>query len=505
MPKRDRRPSVSDELHNMLREQQRLRREVQRLTREQHDWMEKNPQGDEGGNGHGNGHDNGSGNDRKRNREKGSSKRGDANQSAGSSEQTTDDREEKEGGEQKQEEHKPPLRQRAGTWVREHPAGFVLLIVGTLVLIVAAVLLWNYLSSYVSTDDAEVEGHLNAIGSRITGMVTGVYTENSRNVKQGDVLVDLDPSDYKTALAQAEAKLAQAESALQAQSPNVPITQTTQATNVATANLDVANAAAAVDAARQNYASAQAELRQAEANAQNAATEEARYRRLADKQEVSREVYDQRVTAAQAQEAVVAARKATADAAQKVVAQRQAVLDQARVRARETAANQPRQVASQRATVASRQADVTAAKAQVEQAKLNLSYCKITAPVSGVVGDKTVEVGQQVAPGQELLAITPLDDFWVTANFKETQTTNMHAGQSVTIHVDALDRDFKGWVVNLPGGTGAIFSLLPPENATGNFVKVVQRMPVRIRFRPNQQEMDRLRPGMSVEPKVWIQ
>ncbi|MEI9974062.1 MAG: HlyD family secretion protein [Ignavibacteriota bacterium] len=493
MAKHTNHPSVSEEVHALLKEQQRLRREVQRLSQQQRELLEKT----QNGNGS---HQNGGG-----------QKEGQGEDKAGTKEQESEGKEQKDGGkEQKGEEKeqkeppKPPLKQRVQVWVREHPAAFVLILVATLVLIVAAVFFWMYLQSYVNTDDAEIEGHINQIGSRVAGTVTGVYTENTHTVQRGQVLVDLDPTDYRTALAQAQANLAQAESALDAQSPNVPITQTTEATNVATANLEVANAEAALEATRQSHVSALADLQQAEANAQNAATEEQRYRRLADKQEVSRELYDQRATEAKALQALVAARRATADAAAKSVAQREAALDQVRARAYEATTNQPRQVASQRANVATRRANVEAAKAQVEQARLNLSYCKIVAPVTGIVGDKTVEVGQQITPGQELFAITPLDDIWVTANFKETQTIHMRAGLSVTIHVDALAQDFKGWVQNLPGATGAMYSLLPPENATGNYVKVVQRLPVRIRFRDGQPGLDRLRPGMSVEPKVWL-
>jgi membrane fusion protein, multidrug efflux system len=189
----------------------------------------------------------------------------------------------------------------------------------------------------------------------------------------------------------------------------------------------------------------------------------------------------------------------------KVVAQRKAESNQARQRAEEAKANQPRQVAIQQANVGNRRAAAEAARAQREQSRLNLSYAKVLAPVNGIIGDKTVEVGMQVAAGQELFAITQLDDIWVTANFKETQVRKMKPHQAVTIHVDTLTQDFDGYVENLPGATGAKYSLLPPENATGNYVKVVQRFPVRIRFKQGQKNEERLRPGMSVEPKVWVQ
>jgi membrane fusion protein (multidrug efflux system) len=193
-----------------------------------------------------------------------------------------------------------------------------------------------------------------------------------------------------------------------------------------------------------------------------------------------------------------------ADAAGRTVEQRISALTQAVQRAAEATVNSSRQVAVQRATVAARKAAAQISQAQVEQAILNLSYCKIFAPVSGIIGNKTVEIGAQVSVGQELFDVTPIDDLWVTANYKETQLRKMRPGQSVTISVDTFGRDFDGYIEDMPGATGAQYSLLPPENATGNYVKVVQRLPVRIRFKPNQSGLTRLRVGMSVEPKVWL-
>ena len=150
------------------------------------------------------------------------------------------------------------------------------------------------------------------------------------------------------------------------------------------------------------------------------------------------------------------------------------------------------------------QAAVQAAQASLDQAKLNLSYTHIVAPATGVVGDKTVQVGQRVQPGEQLLTVVPLNDIWITADFRETQLRKMHRGQPVTVHVDTTGRDYKGYVEGLPGATGELDSLLPPENATGNYVKVVQRLPVRIRLYPGEDPDHRLRPGMSVEPTVWV-
>jgi membrane fusion protein (multidrug efflux system) len=414
------------------------------------------------------------------------------------------DKQDKDKDQKKDDKPKMPASQRARIWVKSHPIATVLLIIGFVVLLIAGYLLLQYLNSYESTDDAEVDGHTDPISSRIIGDIVGVYVQNTQHVTKGQVLVDLDPRDYKVALSQANANLAQAEAALRAQSPNVPITATVQQTQVANANLDIAGAEAALAGAQQTAASAAADLKQAEANAANAEREEERYRQLVGKQEVSREQYDQKTTAARADEALVVSRRASAEAASKNVEQRVAALNQSRQRYLEAKSNLPRNVAVQNATVATRVANVQAAKAQVEQAALNLTYCKILAPSDGIVGDKTVEVGQHVAPGQEMFAITQTDDIWVTANMKETQIRNTHPGQSVTIYVDALSQDFNGYVEALPGATGATYSLLPPENATGNYVKVVQRLQVRIRFKPGQPHAERLHPGMSVEPKVWI-
>ncbi|MGA3186570.1 MAG: HlyD family secretion protein [Bryobacteraceae bacterium] len=419
--------------------------------------------------------------------------------------QDEDEGDDKEGGEKGKEKPKEPFFTRASNWSKAHPLAVVAMIAGFVILLVAGFFLWRYLESFESTDDAEVDGHIDQISSRINGTVVGVYVENSQNVKKGEVLVDLDPRDYQVALAQSKANLSQAQANVEVQNPNVPITTTSQATQVSTTDQSVVSAEAGVVSAQRTYEAAEADLRQAEADAANAATEERRYRELVDKEEVSREVYDQRATAARAQQAAVSSRRAAADASLKVVDQRKAELNQAHERAEEARANQPRQVAIQRANVANRQAGAQAARAQMDQALLNLSYAKVLAPVDGIIGDKTVEVGTQVSIGQELFAITQIDDIWVTANFKETQVRRMKPQQAVTIYVDTLTQDFDGYIENMPGATGAKYSLLPPENATGNYVKVVQRLPVRIRFKHGQKGEERLRPGMSVEPKVWVQ
>jgi membrane fusion protein (multidrug efflux system) len=474
----DRSSPVTRELRSLVEEQRRLRDEIEQL-------IERRRPGN--GNGDGDGARPGT---KTREEEKDLKKPDEEEQ----------EKDKEDGG----KAEKPPLRRRAAAWARAHPLATIILLIFLILLIVAGYLIWKYLQSYESTDDAQVEAHISQLSSRIPGTVIGVYTENNRSVVQNQTLVDLDPRDYETALANANAALGQARAAVQAEAPNVPITETSISSDVVTARLEVANAAAALDAAEHTFQAATADLEQARASAENAAIEERRYRRLVEKEEVSREAYDQRLTQARVQEALVASRRASAEAAARSVTQRQATLGQAMERLRTTETNQPRQIAARRSTVAERQANVRAAEAQVIQAGLNLSYTKILAPVAGVVGNRSVSIGDRIAPGQSLLAITILDDIWVTANFKETQIKSMHPGQPVDISVDALRQTFHGWVQNMPGATGQVFSLLPPENATGNFVKVVQRLPVRIRFNPGQKGLERLRPGMSVVPTVWL-
>jgi membrane fusion protein (multidrug efflux system) len=380
------------------------------------------------------------------------------------------------------------------------------LILLVVVLVVAAIggkQLWGYLDSYESTDDAEIDGHLNAISSRISGTVTAVHFDNNQAVTAGEVLVELDPRDYGVSLEQVQASLALAVSQLTAERPNVPIVQTTNESVVATTQANISQAEAAVAQAERDYESAIADLRQAEANNTRAQADEARYRQLVEKEEISRSLYDQKLADAKSDQAAVEAKRASGEAARRVIAQREAALLALRTQLSEAEQNNPRQLLLREATVQMRQANIDVYKSQVDQAKLNLSYTRIIAPVSGIAGKKSVEVGERVQPGQELMTITQTGEVWVTANFKEMQLKRMHPGQGVAVSVDALDREFQGTVESMPGATGAVYSLLPPENATGNYVKVVQRLPVRIRLN-NQAGLDLLHPGMSVEPKVRV-
>jgi membrane fusion protein (multidrug efflux system) len=404
----------------------------------------------------------------------------------------------------KQEEKKPPLRDRIRTWTHQHPVGTIAIIVGMIILLIAAILLWRYIESYENTDDAFVDGHTDPISPRISGFVKAVYVENTYRVKKGQLLLTLDPKDYLMTKEQAVAGLVQAEAGVRAQTPNVPITSTSQSTMVQNAELGVESASASFTAAQEKYRSAVADLHQSEASEANAAREEQRYRLLVVKEEVSREQYDQRETEKKTQQELVASRRETADAAAKGVTQAEAALHQAQQQADEARRNMPRQMEIQNQMLAMKRANEMSAKARADQADLNFGYTQIYAPADGIIGDKSVQVGMQVQPGQELFALTESNDIWVTANFKETQIERMRAGEPVTIHVDALSQDFDGYVEALPGASGAVYSLLPPENATGNYVKVVQRLPVRIRFRNGQRGVERLAPGMSVEPKVWL-
>ena len=367
-----------------------------------------------------------------------------------------------------------------------------------------AMQLWGYFDSYESTDDAQIEGHLNGISSRISGTVTAVHFENNQKIAAGEVLVELDPRDYRVSLEQAKASMGLAASQLTAERPNVPITQTSNESLVATSEANITQAEAAVAQAERDYDSVIADLRQAEANNTRAQADEVRYRGLVEKEEISRTLYDQKLADARADEAAVASKRASSEAARRVIAQREASLLAARTQLSEAVQNNPRQLLLREATVQMRQANIAVFKSQVDQAELNLSYTTIVAPVGGIAGKKSVEVGEQVRPGQQLLAISQTDEVWVTANFKETQLKRMHPGQTVSVSIDALDRKFDGLIESMPGATGAVYSVLPPENATGNYVKVVQRLPVRIRLKRDQAGLDLLHPGMSVEPVVRV-
>jgi membrane fusion protein, multidrug efflux system len=366
---------------------------------------------------------------------------------------------------------------------------------------------WNAFR-YEDTDDAQVDGHVMPLSARINGHIKEVYVIEGQLVHAGDVLVTIDPQDYQVAEAQAQANLSDALAKAASLHWNVPITSVTVQSNLDSARTGVVNAQAAVKAAEQNYESAKAALVQAVANAAKSNADLERYKQLVAKEDISRQQYDQAVATATANGAAVVSAQAGVHAAEQSVQQAQGKLLQAK-NDLQTAATAPEQISLSRANAQAADAQVWQRKAQVAQAELNLSYTVISSPVTGIVGRKSVEVGQNVGTGQELVDVVPLDDVWVTANFKETQLAHMRPGQPVEIKVDAYGRKWKGHVTNMGGGTGSIFSLLPPENATGNYVKVVQRLPVRIDFdrsaglQFNAEGL--LKPGLSVEPDVRVQ
>jgi membrane fusion protein (multidrug efflux system) len=383
------------------------------------------------------------------------------------------------------------------------PGFRIAIIIGVVILLVVGFFVYRYVTSYESTDDAEVDGHINSISARISGHVIKLNIQDNQYVQAGTVLVEIDPADYQVAYQRAKADFDDAQSAAAAAGVNVPITSVNTTSQVSATEADVASSRAGIAAARQQYEAAKAQLAQAVANDVKAQNDLGRYRQLVDKQEISQQQYDQAVAASRASAAAVDAARATADAAQQQVTQAQGKLVQAEANL-SNARTAPRQMEVTRSRAASALAEAQFKKAELDQAQLNLQYTKVTAPVAGVVSDRTVEVGQNVAPGQELMKVIPLNDVWITANFKETQLREMKVGQPVTIEVDASGRKYKGKVDSLAGASGARFSLLPPENATGNYVKVVQRIPVKIVLDPGENNDQSLRPGMSVEPKVWI-
>jgi membrane fusion protein (multidrug efflux system) len=355
-------------------------------------------------------------------------------------------------------------------------------------LLVVGVLVWRHYAVRESTDDAQIDGHVTPLAARVGGTVSEVLVADNQYVEEGTLLVRIDPRDYEVALSRARADLAENEAQSRAAHANVPLTTTSTTSQERAAESELAAAEARLAATR-------AELRQAEARATLAEQDVERFRPLAAKDEIPKQQFDAAVTAADTAGAARDAAGSAVSAAEKAVETARARLTEART-GRE-------QVGIVSAHAASAEAKADVARATLEQARLNLSYTEVKAPASGVVSRKSVEVGQVVQPGQPLLALVSLDDVWVTANFKENQVASIRPGQPVEIHVDAFDgRSYRGRVDSIAAATGARFSLLPPENATGNYVKVVQRVPVKIVLEPGQDDEHHLRPGMSVVPTV---
>ena len=376
----------------------------------------------------------------------------------------------------------------AGTRKKSRTRLAVGLGLGALALI--ALLWWLHARKFEDTDDAQVDGYISSISARVPGTVVRVLVEDNQSVHAGDLLVELDTADLEVAVAQARAAVAQAEAAFAAEQPNVSITATSNRTTVRVAEDEVANAQADLEAA-------QRDLEQAQANDRFAQQQRQRATQLLASQTIPQAEFDQRVAAADVTRAAVAA-------ARKHVEQRVARLQSAQARLAEARSNAPRQLVSREAGLSVRQANLELARAQLRQAQLNLGYAKVLAPVAGIVGKRSVNLGDRVQPGQQLMSLTQNGALWVTANFRETQIERMQPGQPASVHVDAVDRDYDGSVESFASATGSRFSLLPPENASGNYVKVVQRIPVRITLKPGQPEVERLRPGMSAEPKVRV-
>ncbi|HEY6395115.1 MAG TPA: HlyD family secretion protein [Candidatus Binataceae bacterium] len=332
-----------------------------------------------------------------------------------------------------------PPSSRPGSFFR-HIAVRLAAVILAVLMVGAGTQFWKYLDSYESTDDAQIDGHIAPVSSRIDGTIAHVYVQDTDSVQAGQPLADIDPRDWQIAVENARGNLAQA--------------------------------IAQVSSARAAYLAAISKIRQSEASDSKAQKDVERYKALFEQHVASLDEYEEKTRAATVDAAVTESDRATAKAAETLIT--------------------------------SREAAVSSAKAVLDQALLNLAYTRITASMSGVIGEKTLEVGERVQPGQQLMAIVPLDEIWVTANFKETQIRRMHPGQRATIYVDALGRGYDGYLEGLGGASGEKYSLLPPENATGNYVKVVQRIPIRLRFDRGQNSDHRLRPGMSVEPKIWL-
>ena len=403
-------------------------------------------------------------------------------------------------------------KQRLHRFFQKHPVGAraAALLLLAAVIVGGGFFFWNSLA-WESTDDAQVNGHIMPLSARINGYVLEVPVIEGQLVHAGDLLVTIDPKDYKIAVEQTQAMFADAQASAKSSRFNVPITSVTTKSNLDSAETAVLNAEAGFKGAGQNFESAKAVLEQSEANAAKSDADLARYEQLVAKEDISHQQYDQAVAAAKANRSGVVSASASVQAAEQAVRQAQGKLMQAKADLR-SAGTAPQQISMTRARADAADAQAQERKARLDQAELNLSYTVVRAPVTGIIGKKTVEVGQNVSIGQELVEVVPLDDVWVTANFKETQLAHMRPGQPVEVSVDAYGRTWKAHVTNMGAGAGSMFSLLPPENATGNYVKVVQRVPVRIDFdrasgRNAGSDFNAeglLKPGLSVEPEVKV-
>jgi membrane fusion protein (multidrug efflux system) len=372
------------------------------------------------------------------------------------------------------------------------------------VLVVGALLYYWHSTFYEDTDDAQVNGHIIQISARVQGHVINVPVKENQEVPAGTVIAEVDPHDYEVLVAQDEANLEAAEANYESAKVNIPVTDIQSSSALSSANSNVLGSSAQVKRANGLLEQAQAQVAQAEANNTKSQLDLKRFTPLVEKDVISKQQFDQAVAAAQANQAAVISAKANANAAADQIAVAKNDLASSQAAAR-NAGNAPRLLQVQKAKADQAAAQVEQARAELNQAKLNLSYTKIIAPVDGIITTKNVEVGQNVSVGQNLVTLVSLHDLWVTANFKETQLHLMRPNQTVKIHVDMNGRDYDGVVTQIGGATGSMLSLFPPENATGNYVKVVQRVPVRIDFSKPEEDKDHiLRPGLSVEPTVRV-
>ncbi|HEY5255712.1 MAG TPA: HlyD family secretion protein [Acidobacteriaceae bacterium] len=385
---------------------------------------------------------------------------------------------------------------------RRRPHKRWLILAAVIVVAVAGAFLWHYLSGFESTDDAQVDVHLYPVSARISGYIQQVNVGDNQWVNKGFTLVEIDPSDYKVAFAKAEAALDSSEAAAKSLNIDVPISTVDTSSQLEFTSSDINNAKAAIQAAEKQAVAARARVLEAQAENVKAQDDVTRYRLLLTKAEVPKQIYDHAYASAATDVAAIAAAEADEAAAQQAVEEAQSRLTEAEARHQDAEAG-PQRVAATRAKALSALADVQQKRAALEQAQLNLGYTKIFSPVSGEITKKVV-VGLNVDPGEQLLTVVPLDRVWITANFKETQLKHMRVGQRARIKLDSNGRTYNGHVDSIAGGTGPIFSLLPPENATGNYVKIVQRVPVKIVLEPGENRDHQLRPGMNVEAKVYL-
>lgn len=379
-------------------------------------------------------------------------------------------------------------------------------IVSVVLLLVLVALFFYYRSTFTeSTDDAQVDGDLYQVSARVQGQVVRVNVTDNQKVNKGDVIAEIDPRDYQVQLEQAEAELSNSRASFVQATANVPITGVQTRTQLTTSGQDVATAQAALAQAAKGVSAAQARVDQQKANALKAQLDVDRYTPLVAKDVISKQQFDQAVATAAAANAALLEAQQNVIGQQAQVQQAQERISTARSNEQQARENGPKQIQVQQARAVGANADIQQQQAKVDQARLNLTYTKITAPISGIINKKNVAVGGNISVGQNMLTIIPLDGLWITANFKETQLDKMKTGQNVDIKVDALGgRKYEGKIIQIGGATGSRLSLFPAENATGNYVKVVQRIPVRIDLDANANKDELLRVGYSVVPDVHV-